>query len=198
LLYDCLSQLVQAEILFPQRVKVGVGRVGEFRKSIVLRQFGASPKHRSRNMWRQLAPNQVFILIAPGFEEKQTVHFLSSMREAGIPVSLIGLSADDISGLHGIMLHPDYALGEIPAHEAGALVVMPGGRQCISGLMADPRVHQLLQNTVTQQGYIAATKSAENILPHTHFKNILTCENFKPQGEMEFNEFTDHLIKLVS
>ena len=144
------------------------------------------------------AKNPVFILAAPGFEESQTIHHLSALREKGIPTSLIGLSCQGVHGRHGITINPDYALSDLKSTQSGALVLIPGGRQCISRLTADPRVHDLINNTLANNGVLAATKSAEPILEDTCFRSLLNGRHYHPQGDMELNEFSDYLIDLIS
>ncbi len=142
--------------------------------------------------------NPVFILVAPGFEETAIVHHLSALRQEGIPTALIGLSSRGVNGLHGIKLNPDYSLSDLKSRQAGTLVLIPGGRQCIMKLMADPRVHHLIKNTIASNGVLAVTRTAERVLPGTPFGSMLNGRNYLPQGDMHLNEFSDHLINLVA
>jgi 4-methyl-5(b-hydroxyethyl)-thiazole monophosphate biosynthesis len=140
---------------------------------------------------------RVLILLAPGFEERQIIHHTSCMRESGVPTSLVGLSTQSVSGQHGIAVQPDCSLNDLPRETDYSLVLMSGGYQYVSSLLADPRVHQLLSNILKQEGYIAANELAGAILPHTNAKALLQGCHFITQNNMDLNEFTQHLISLV-
>ena len=146
-----------------------------------------------------IAPGKrVLILLAPGFAERQVIHHTSCMRESGVPISLVGLSAQAVSGQQGIAVQPDCSLNDLPAETAYPLILMSGGYQYISSLLADPRVHRLLANTLEQDGYVAASELAGAILPHTNAKTLLQGCHFITQNNMDLNEFTQHLISLVA
>jgi putative intracellular protease/amidase len=119
------------------------------------------------------------------------------MRESGVPTSLVGLSTQSVSGQHGIAVQPDCSLNDLPRETDYSLVLMSGGYQYVSSLLADPRVHQLLSNILKQDGYIAANELAGAILPHTNAKALLQGCHFITQNNMDLNEFTQHLISLV-
>ena len=141
---------------------------------------------------------RVVILLAPGFEERQVVHHTSCMRERGVPISLVGLSAQAVSGVHGIAVNPDCSLNDLCPETAYPLVLMSGGYQYVSSLLADPRVHQLLAKTRQEDGYIAANELAGAILPHSNAKGLLNGCHFVTQNKMDLDEFTHHLISLVA
>jgi putative intracellular protease/amidase len=147
----------------------------------------------------QLSPGKrVLILLAPGFAEKQVIHHTSCMRESGVPTSLVGLSAQSVSGQQGIAIQPDCSLNDLPRESAYPLILMSGGYQYVSSLLADPRVHQLLAHTLEQNGYVAASELAGAILPHSNAKTLLQGCHFITQNDMDLNEFTQHLISLVA
>jgi putative intracellular protease/amidase len=142
----------------------------------------------------------ILILLAPGFEEDQIVHQLSYLRDNGVCVSLVGLSTQCVKGLRGIALHPDCSLNQLAPDTTYPLVVMTGGYQFISSLLADPRVHQLLGDTLEKEGYVAANETAGAILPYTNAKKLLNGKSqsqFITQQDMNLEEFTRHLMSLV-
>lgn len=141
---------------------------------------------------------KVLILLAPGFEESQIIHYTSCMRQSGVPTSLVGLSAQAVSGVHGIAVNPDCSLNDLPVESDYPLVLISGGYQYVSSLLADPRVHQLLDNTRKREGYIAANELAGAILPHTNAKRLLEGCRYVTQNSMNLDEFTHHLISLVA
>lgn len=105
------------------------------------------------------ASNQscVLIITADGFEETETIIWLSTMRQAGICIKSIGLTSGLVSGAHGIWLRPDLAFADLDHWLntwAISLVILPGGWRSLARLEADPRVHQLLRQVVVQRGQI--------------------------------------------
>jgi putative intracellular protease/amidase len=140
---------------------------------------------------------RVLILLAPGFEERQIIHHTSCMRESGVPTSLVGLSTQSVSGQHGIAVQPDCSLNDLPRETDYSLVLMSGGYQYVSSLLADPRVHQLLSNILKQDGYIAANVLAGASLPHPNAKALLPGCHFITQNNMDLKAFTQQLFSVV-
>src|SRR5690606_31885023 len=104
--------------------------------------------------------NRVLILLATGFEVSSVVFCVSQIREAGLPISLVGLSAGILKGLHGLAIRPDYSLEQLPQGGGYAGVIIPGTPQCVAALLADPRVHHLVQKTLEEQGLFSAMATA--------------------------------------
>jgi putative intracellular protease/amidase len=101
----------------------------------------------------------VLILIADGFEETETITWLSLVRQAGLCIKSVGLTRGLVSGAHGISLKPDLALAELePWLNTTAIraVVLPGGGPSLARLEADPRTHRLLRWVMEQGGQIIA------------------------------------------
>jgi hypothetical protein len=97
----------------------------------------------------------VLVIVADGFEETQTVMTLSLLRQAGLCVKSVGLTSGLIGGAHGVRLMPDLTFTELDRLTTSIrLVFLPSGRQSLTRLEADPRVHRLLRRVVAQQGQI--------------------------------------------
>jgi 4-methyl-5(b-hydroxyethyl)-thiazole monophosphate biosynthesis len=99
----------------------------------------------------------VLILIADGFEETETIIWLSLVRQAGLCIKSVGLTRGLVSGAHGISLKSDLALSELePWLNTTAIraVILPGGEASLARLEADPRTHKLLRRVVEQNGQI--------------------------------------------
>ena len=106
---------------------------------------------------------QVYVLLAAGFEEYDVTTVTRTLRRAGLPVVLVGLTAGPIRGCYGISLAPDKALSEVEAEHPLA-IVLPGGTQGTRQLNADPRVHRLLRRTMECGGYLATFNTGHTVL----------------------------------
>ncbi len=106
----------------------------------------------------------IFILLAAGFDEEAVVSCLVQLRSAGVSVSLIGSSAGLVSGMHGVTIKPDSTLGKITAVSPPKIVFIPDGKQAVTTLLSDPRVHRLFSATIKNNGRIAAMPTAASML----------------------------------
>ena len=140
---------------------------------------------------------EVFILLAPGFEEGAAIYCLDRLREAGIPVSLVGASAGLISGTHGVTVRPDCTLGQLTAVPPPKIVLIPDGKKSVSALLADPRVHRLLAATVENNGAIAAMPATASMLGGVGIESETAVSPIITQPNGSLDEFTDQLINLI-
>ena len=136
----------------------------------------------------------VFILLAPGFEEGSAIYCLDRLREAGILVSLVGLSAGLISGAHGVTVRPDRTLGQTSTLTPPYLVLVPDGKKSVTALLADPRVHRLLTATLENNGKIAAMPAAAVILKNGGI-GLEAAPLISFNGSLD--EFTNQLINSI-
>lgn len=145
----------------------------------------------------QAHKKKILILLASGFEEGSSIYCLDRMREAGLPVSVVGISAGWIKGVHGVTVRTDYSLDQLTPEMPYQLVVVSGGRQCVSSLLADPRVRRLFESTLKNEGFVATMLSAELALVQAGIPALSTDSHFVQQGNMNIDEFTNRLIELV-
>jgi hypothetical protein len=97
------------------------------------------------------------IIIADGFEETETIIWLSTLRQAGLCIKSVGLTSGLVSGAHGIWLRPDLGFADLDhwLKTTGlSPIILPDGEQSLARLEADPRVHELLRQVVKQRGQI--------------------------------------------
>ena len=141
--------------------------------------------------------NRIMILLAPGFEETAVVYCLEHMREAGLPISLVGLSAGILKGSHGLAVRPDYSLDQLSPESGHRGVIVPGGPACVSALLTDPRVHQLFNMTMQYGGFVAVLATAVPLFARSFSVTAAASLCFMQQGEMKISEFTDYLIDIV-
>jgi putative intracellular protease/amidase len=109
----------------------------------------------------------VLILISDGFEELETITWLTALRQAGLCVKTVGLTRGLVSGAYGIWLKPDLTFADLDHFldtTSIRLVILPNGGQSLAGLEADPRVHKLLRQVVEQRGQIVTDPEGLPIL----------------------------------
>lgn len=141
-------------------------------------------KPRKRNG----APGSVaLILLAPQFREGRTVYCMERLREAGISVSMVGLSAGLIAGYHGMAVRPDLTLSQLPETTGHKLLLIPDGKESVAVLFADPRVHQLIKTTVKNEGMVAAMPDAERLIEQAGLVTARSASQFvwKRDGDMK-------------
>lgn len=141
---------------------------------------------------------RILILIAPGFAEGATVVCLERLREAGLPVSLVGLSAGLFTGRHGLTVRPDCSLDQLSLAIPQRLVIVPGGSQSTTSLLSDPRVHQLLSVTLESSGYVVAMSSAESHLAQAGIPVPSQASRYIAQSNIELERFIHRLINIAS
>lgn len=108
------------------------------------------------------------VLVADGFEEETTIASVRALRDAGMAASLVGLMAGPVTGSHGITIQPDLSLDQVIPDDIFTLVLLPGGRRSVGAVLADPRVHRLVEAATASGGKVAvlnpAVEGAEQLL----------------------------------
>lgn len=105
----------------------------------------------------------VVVLLAPGFEEIETITVVDILRRAGARVSLVGTEEGPLKGSRGIYVMPDEQLDNILEKEFD-LIVLPGGQPGTDNLRKDSRVAQLLIRMDELRKNIAAICAAPLVL----------------------------------
>ena len=141
---------------------------------------------------------KIFILIGPYFNEESLVVCLCRLQKKGVPVSVVGLTSDLLSGLHGLTVRPDFSLSEFMQlvaveHNLHSLVI-PGGHEGTAVLFADPRVHKLVLDILNGGNYVAPMVPAQQMLNQMGIPSLQQANQFIPQNDLETNEFVDELI----
>lgn len=147
--------------------------------------------------YQHLPEDSVLVLLAPGFAEEQLEYYADYMRQNALPVSLIGLSVQSVNSVDGSPQNPDYTLNQLPPQSTYPLILMLGGYDYLASLMSDPRVHQLIGETLEGDGYVAADETAESMLRYTNAHDLLKREHFLTPKNMDKSEFVQYLVDLV-
>ncbi len=145
---------------------------------------------------QQPRPNngKVVVLVAAGFKEGEAIYCLDRLREAGISVSLVGVSAGLISGAHGVTVRPDCTLEQLTVTPPPRIALIPGGKKAAAALLSDPRVHRLLTAVVQNNGVIAAMPDAVSLLNGVTIEGINTSIAIISPNSDSLDEFINRLI----
>lgn len=136
------------------------------------------------------------ILLTAGYDDEFALFAVAKMREAGLPAYLISPSNHPVRGTHGIVVHPDHTLDEVYDQNCFQMVILPGNRQCIATLLADPRTHTLVNNTLQRSGFVAATKDTEDIVAQLVLRKQDYHPQFLRQERLPTGEFIQSLIEV--
>ena len=139
----------------------------------------------------------ILILLASGFEEETAVSCMSHLRSAGLPVSLVALSSGTVRGRHGLTIQPDQTLTALPKDKSAKMVIIPGNGQCTNALLMSPRFHQLIANTIDNQGYLVSADSAIQALKNAGIPQRTPAPQYIIQGNKEVCDFADELVDLA-
>lgn len=94
----------------------------------------------------------VFVLCGNDFEEAAASIFVSELREAGLRVKIVGLTAQRISSAHGLTLIPDLTLDQaLPLASKTACLIIPYTSGGINRLKNDPRLREFCHQAYTNQ-----------------------------------------------
>ena len=153
--------------------------------------------HQACDMTTADFKNKVLILLAPGFEEAEVIPCMTQLRKASLPVSLVGLTSRQVTGWHGLSICPDVALDEVGDYGALKLVVIPGGRQCATMLVIDPRVHRLLNTVIEQEGRVGVMRTAVPVATQSRLLTSLLESHFITQNGDDLEGFITHLVRFL-
>ncbi|HID50608.1 MAG TPA: hypothetical protein EYP41_01045 [Anaerolineae bacterium] len=148
--------------------------------------------------WRTQQNNSTAVFLAAGFEEETVVSLLCQLREAGLPVSLIGLPSQPLTGNYGVTLCPDEILTDLPKDTIFHLIVIPGNGRSVHSLLISPRFHHFLKNTLAEDGYVAALDTAVPALETAGIPcYAANSAHYLRQNRIPLNDFISHLTRLT-
>ena len=106
---------------------------------------------------------KILVLIAPGFEEIETITIVDILRRAGARVTLGATVKGNIKGSRGIKIEPDELLDNILQNDFD-LICLPGGQPGTDNLKNDARIIKFLRRMQQEDKYIAAICAAPIVL----------------------------------
>lgn len=98
--------------------------------------------------------NKAAILMAPGFEESETLTIVDILRRAGLMADTFSFGAEFVTGMQGMTIQADKRFGE--EIEGYDMLVLPGGRPGGDNLRSNPDVLRLIRQFNEQGKFIAA------------------------------------------
>jgi 4-methyl-5(b-hydroxyethyl)-thiazole monophosphate biosynthesis len=133
-------------------------------------------------------PEQVVVVLAPGFEEIEAVTPIDVLRRAGLDVVVAGVGATAVQGSHGVTFQCDIALEDIQSTPRA--IVLPGGLPGSENLGKSGAVKELTMR-VHESGGICASLCAAPAMTLAKFGLLdgrtATCY---PSFEKEFDPST--------
>lgn len=112
----------------------------------------------------------ILVITTRGFDEVETIHLISVLREAGLCVKSLGATSGLVAGRYGIYLMPDLTfsdLDDLAKTSSASVVILPENRQCLIRLEADPRLHNFLRHLLAQGGQIVVGPEGRQFLKKT-------------------------------
>ena len=100
----------------------------------------------------------VMVLLAPGFEEGETVEILDVLRRGGFSVDAVSTAGEWVSGGHAITIRDN---GDFLHYD---MIVLPGGWDGVAHLQNDARVLELVRHYDRSGKFVAAMCAGPNVL----------------------------------
>ena len=135
---------------------------------------------------------KILVVIAPGFEEIETITIVDILRRAGARVTLGATVKGIIKGSRGIKVEPDEFLDNILKNDFD-LICLPGGQPGTDNLKNDERVEKILKRMQQEDKYIAAICAAPTVLQKAGIlkDKTITCHpSIKTQFESYINDLS--------
>lgn len=112
---------------------------------------------------------QVYLFIAPGFEEIEALTVVDLLRRAGISITTVSITDSlHVTGAHEIPITTD-ALFSNSDYSDADMLVLPGGAPGTCNLNAFEPLKNLLNDFYNKGKYIGAICAAPRILGHLGF-----------------------------
>jgi len=94
----------------------------------------------------------VFVLWGDGFDEAVAIIFITELREAGLPVRVVGLTPHRLSGARGLALVSDLTLDQaLPLACEVVCLIVPSSSRWGERYKNDPRVSELFKRVNSNQ-----------------------------------------------
>lgn len=109
-----------------------------------------------------------YVFLAEGFEETEALATLDVLRRGRMEVYTVAIDNNPyVTGSHGITVHADKKLSEIPSGEIAegeGVMVFPGGMPGTKNLAADKPLMDLMKRHFANHGIVAAICAAPGLV----------------------------------
>ena len=103
---------------------------------------------------------QAAVILAPGFEEGESLTLADILRRAGFICDLVGFTPR-VEGAHGIKVQSDVLLTDLDPEEPGyEMIILPGGMPGATNLKNSDRLMEILQSMNRKGRWVAAMCAA--------------------------------------
>ena len=103
-----------------------------------------------------------YILVGKGFEEAEALVTADVLRRAELPVSLVGIGGDHVTGSHGITVRADVRVEDVALSD-GDTVGLPGGMGGVTSLEGSEAAMALIREAA-EKYRVAAICAAPTLL----------------------------------
>lgn len=113
------------------------------------------------------------VILAPGFEESETLYIVDILRRCQISCELVALDQNDVRGAHGIVVVADRQLEE--GKDDWTILILPGGYGAVEEMKKSKILCERLRERNSQGKWIGAMCAAPEVLD---FCGILEGKKF--------------------
>ncbi len=108
---------------------------------------------------------KALIVLAPGFEEGETVEIIDVLRRSGFSCDSMSIAEALVSGAHDIKIEADYILNDdLTSFFNYDMLILPGGWSGVDAMLNDSRVLDLVRYYNKHGKFVAAMCAAPNVL----------------------------------
>lgn len=130
--------------------------------------------------------SQVFILIAPDFDEQAVVECLCMLRSEGIATSLVSISNRLVTGAHGLTIKPDLLLTQLEQKQRTTnlrryTLIISGGQTMSTALQIDPRITYLIEEAFAADGAVVFMGAVPDGVEHLNWPGSVLRQDGTPQ-----------------
>ncbi len=140
---------------------------------------------------------QVILLLADGFDEAAVSLILTSLRQAGLAVSLVGLRANRVCGAHGMVIVPNISLDRLLEQSRPiSALILPSGTAHLARLRVDPRVSRLLQRSLRQEAMLVSLgEQVSKLIIELAETTEYTINIVEPEADIYLEDFAAGLAQ---
>jgi hypothetical protein len=126
----------------------------------------------------------VLVVLLESFNEVATTTLITTLREAGLQVKVVGMSARCVRGYHGLLIYPDLTLDEaLPLATKTRGVVVPATHEILTLTQHEPRLGKLFQQAAQSNAlFVSQASTIEKLV---QWKWLSGCDVAKTYTEKE-------------